>query len=81
VPFQPLPFNPHHPSPLPHYILRLHIRSLGYQQLSSGGVPIVTCIHQRRLGPLNQTQSEGEVGQLRLDKGRKMIQGRADVAG
>jgi hypothetical protein len=47
----------------PYCILRLHIRSLGYQQLSSGGTSTPTCIHQRRVVVLNQAQSEGEVGE------------------
>jgi hypothetical protein len=49
---------------VPYLILRLHIRSLGYQQLSSGGVSIHTCLHQRRVVVLNQAQCEGEVEQL-----------------
>jgi hypothetical protein len=77
--FSNLPIKPL--SPLPYLILRLHIRSLGYQQLSSGGVSIVTCLHQRRLVVLNQTQCEGEVEQLGLDKVGNTLQGSTHVVG
>jgi hypothetical protein len=42
--------------PLSHHISRLYIRSLGYQQLSDGGVSPPTCPHQRRSVGLNQIQ-------------------------
>jgi hypothetical protein len=60
-----LPFQP--PSPLPYIVLRLHVRSLGYQRLRSGGVSKRTCQYQRRRVVLNQPHCEGEVGQLGLD--------------
>jgi hypothetical protein len=52
LPVQPL-------SSLPYPILRLHIGSLAYQQLSDGGASIPTCHHQHRFVELDQTQREG----------------------
>jgi hypothetical protein len=66
VVFSNLPIQPL--SPLPYLTLRLHIRSLGYQQLSSGCLSPLTCRYQRRRVELTQTQCEGEVEQLGLDK-------------
>jgi hypothetical protein len=43
---------------LPYLILRVHVCSLSYQQLSSGSVSLPTCQHQRRHVALNQTQCE-----------------------
>ena len=48
----------------PYHILRIHIRSLGYQQLCCRRSSLATCAEQRRPVLLNPNQREGEEGQL-----------------
>ena len=54
------------PSPLvtlTYTILRLHIRSVGYQQLGRRCAASLTCEVQRRHVALSPTQGEGKEGQ------------------
>ena len=46
--------------PLPYPILRLHIRSIGYQQLCNGCVPMLTCKVQWCRGGLHQSPGQGQ---------------------
>ena len=61
------------PSPLvtlPYSIRRLHIRSLGYQQLCRPCVSLPTCPVQRRAVVLNPNQDKGEKEGNRMDRGQ-----------